>query len=198
MRLTPARLLRLYPGLWRLRYGAEFLALLESAPLTGTVVMDVVRSAAQEWLTRTRIGRLLIGLGVSIVGAWCALALIRVVPPQTLISDLARPWSSTSVGLLILVGVATWSAGWLLILAKTRRDRRYNWIGLREQVVVLFVSTVCVNWTVLVVFPNANLALASVAPVTMVLIDLLNVERRREGFWPWPPPWWMRVASDRY
>ena len=198
MDLTPVRLLRLFPGLWRLRYGAEFLALLESAPVTRTIMVDVVRSAAQEWVTRTRIGRLLIGLAVSIVGALCATTLTRVVPPQTLISDLARPWSFASVAMLALVGAGTWFIGWLLIVAKTRRDRRYDWMGLRQQVIVLLVSTVCVDWALLVVYPSALLYLGGTMPVTLVLIDLLNVERRREGFWPWPPPWWMRVASDRY
>ena len=197
MQLTPARLLRLYPGLWRLRYGAEFLALLESTPMTRAVVIDVVRAAGCEWLARTRIGRLLIGLCVSIAGAFCAFVLIRAVSPQTLMSDLGRP-TYTSVTLLTLVGAATWFAGWLLILAKTRRDRRYDWMGLREQVLVLFVSTVCVNWTWLAVFPKADLSLAGVYPITVVLIQLLNVERRREGYWPWPPPWWMRISSDKY
>ena len=144
MPLTSARLLRLYPGLWRLRYGPEFLALLESAPITRTVVWDVARSAVQEWLTRTRVGRLLIGLGVSVVGALCAVALVRVVPPQMISGDLAQP-SFASVALFGLVAAATWIAGWLLILATTRRDRRYDWLGLRHHVVVLFVSTVCVN-----------------------------------------------------
>jgi ribosomal protein L37AE/L43A len=38
-------LVRLYPGDWRRRYGAEFIALLERQPITPRSLLDVVRGA---------------------------------------------------------------------------------------------------------------------------------------------------------
>src|SRR5689334_9648636 len=41
-------LIRLYPATWRARYGDEFAALLEQAPLTLPVLLDVLRGAGEE------------------------------------------------------------------------------------------------------------------------------------------------------
>jgi hypothetical protein len=59
-------LLRLYPARWRQRYGDEFLALIDTQPLTSAVVLDIVRGAFDAWL-RPQIGSA--GLAVPASGA---------------------------------------------------------------------------------------------------------------------------------
>lgn len=55
MRPRTARLLvRLHPRAWRNRYGAEFLALLESSPESLPTLADTLRSALREHLTPTQ------------------------------------------------------------------------------------------------------------------------------------------------
>jgi hypothetical protein len=194
VRLTPARLLRLYPGLWRLRYGQEFVALLESTPLTRAVIIDIVRSAAREWLTRTRVGRLILGPAVAGAATICSGALAAVSPE----------WISfSSLSLLTLTQFTTLIVGLILIILKTRRRNRFEWLGLRWQTIALFLSSVWANWMLLEFAQNADRDLStmwyqSAFFVTLMLILLLNVDRSREPFWPWPPPWWLRINSDRY
>ena len=45
-------LLRLYPGWWRRRYGAEALDILESLPLTPSVLWNVLIGAVDAWLNQ--------------------------------------------------------------------------------------------------------------------------------------------------
>jgi len=45
-------LLRLYPGWWRRRYGAEALDILESRPVTPSVLWNVVIGAVDAWLNQ--------------------------------------------------------------------------------------------------------------------------------------------------
>ena len=69
--LTPEQLLRLYPKTWRLQYGAEFLAVLETSNPSWHRTRDVARAAAWEWLRWTNTGRSLIALLVGAAGAIC-------------------------------------------------------------------------------------------------------------------------------
>ena len=48
--MNPKRFVRLYPRAWRERYGDELAALVESAPTTWRLRIDLVRGAAREWL----------------------------------------------------------------------------------------------------------------------------------------------------
>ena len=195
MTLTPARLLRLYPGLWRLRYGAEFLALLESAPITRAVVIDVLRAAAREWTARTRAGRLLLGFLVAEAAALCVWGATWALQPRR--TEWARPFDSMwSVILWMLNGSTPLLVGSFLIHAKTRRDSRYAWVGLRHQLVALFLAAVWAQWTT---FPygfdgDPWYAPPFAIPVIWMLMLLLNVDRSREAYSPWrerKPVWWI-------
>ena len=46
------QLLRLYPGWWRRRYGAEAREILESRPVTPSLLWDVVAGAVDAWLNQ--------------------------------------------------------------------------------------------------------------------------------------------------
>jgi hypothetical protein len=170
-------------------------ALLDSTPLTRAVVMDVVTAAAREWLTRTRVGRLILGPAVAAAASICAGALAAVSAEWTSVSSLS---------LFMLSQFATLIIGSTLIVLKTRRDRRYEWLGLSWQVIALFLSSVWANWMLLesgVSGDRDRFAIwhqSGFFDVTLMLILLLNVDRSRERFWPWPPPWWLRTRSDRY
>jgi hypothetical protein len=63
-------LLRLYPKAWRAEYGAELSDMLRARPLTGSVCIDVVRSALWQRLRATQAPTWVgIGLMFAVVGA---------------------------------------------------------------------------------------------------------------------------------
>jgi hypothetical protein len=62
-------LLRLYPRVWRDRYGDEFLSLLESRPLGATQIIDIVRSSFSEHL-RGGVNASRVGVHVRTVLGW--------------------------------------------------------------------------------------------------------------------------------
>lgn len=51
MRIHPRHLLRLYPRVWRERYGDEFIALLEQEGTRPRVVIDVLAGAFDAWVS---------------------------------------------------------------------------------------------------------------------------------------------------
>lgn len=82
MNITPRRLVRLFSRTWRLRYGAEFCALLEATDLTHKDVLDIVRHAAVEWVTNTITGRMILGLILSSVATLAAFGLTTFAHPE--------------------------------------------------------------------------------------------------------------------
>lgn len=201
MALTPRQLLRLYPGLWRLRYGGEFLALLETTPITRAVVIDVVRSAAREWVTRTRIGQLLLGSVVAFAATPCAVGLTRVVSSVTLLGEPGLD-SFESLVYRVLVRSTTLIVGTFLIVAKTCHDRRFEGLGLSRFVAVFFLTAAWDQWAVLGYSSGAAVDLdgvwmQSAFSVSFMLVLLLNVDRRHETFFSWRAlsRW---TSSDRY
>lgn len=78
-----SKLVRLYPGAWRDRYEAEFLALIEVRPLTMADMVDTVRGAVDAHLH------------------------------QQLADDVPRPWTHRLPGLFAVIAGAFWSAGFI-------------------------------------------------------------------------------------
>lgn len=73
-------LLALHPRSWRARYGEELRALLEAAPLTASVVLDVLVNAARQHVrVHAAVLHLTAALAVSIV--------VKVVAVRTQITD---------------------------------------------------------------------------------------------------------------
>lgn len=101
MRLTPASLIRLYPGSWRARYGDEMRALLEAAPIRRRDGLDLARGALDAWLhpkTRSWVpaAAALIGGGL-----WTVAAAASVFQPAA----LDWPGYLIDVVVIALVGV---------------------------------------------------------------------------------------------
>jgi hypothetical protein len=142
---TPRRLLRLYPGLFRLRYGAEFVALLEQTPITRAVVFDTIRAATWEWLRWTRIGRLV-------------LALLIAAPLAVVQSALTQRWPSPLAG--VLNAPIGWSSFWLtnvlfcspfligtlLLICARPPSQRGRRLGFSTQVIVLSITASMSGW----------------------------------------------------
>jgi hypothetical protein len=202
MAVTPRQLLRLYPGLWRVRYGDEFLALLEKTPVTRAIVIDVLRAAAREWVGHTRVGRLLLGCVVGEAATIIAYGMARVVPPAAIFGG-HRMDSLSALVLMLLSGTAPLVIGSLLIVLRTRRDRRFAWLGLRHQVAALALAAVWSEWATLgwiagaevVPILNWKSGVGSAFYLTWMLLLLFNVDRSRESFYPrrGPASW---VRSD--
>jgi hypothetical protein len=107
-------LLRLHPKRWRAEYGDEYRDLLESAPLTRAVVLDVLRTAARlQFDARLTLLRLLGALAVS--------ALAELAAGLGNLSDniLWLPISPLKAALL-----AAAIAPWVVAVMAIRRDRR--------------------------------------------------------------------------
>lgn len=199
MAFTPRRLPRLFPGLWRARYGDEFLAMLERTPLTRTIIVDVVRAAAGEWLTNTRIGRLLLGLVIAFAATVAVASFGRFVAPAP------APYSLWALAALIVHGWAPVWIGMLLILMKTRRDRRYEWLRLRYELIALFLAATWALSTDAAFRAAYDIRAAGLWQSTLwtglmvgwMLVLLLNVDRRREPFYAWRR--YIRwIGSDRF
>src|SRR6185295_19245027 len=82
--MNSRRLIRLFPPIWRSRYGAEFEALLESTPLSTRVLVDVLRRAASEWVWRTQIGRVIFNAVLASIATPLASAMAALVPVGSL------------------------------------------------------------------------------------------------------------------
>lgn len=108
------RLLLLYPAAWRRRYEAEFLAMLEEAPATSRVALDIVQGAVDARLRpqlpaeggrRTAVGRTWLGTA--------ALALV---------AQIALFWVWSFVALAAGWGVGRLALGDLMIV-ETRMEQ---------------------------------------------------------------------------
>ena len=82
--MSPRRLVRLYPAVWRARYGDEFLALLEDRPPTGVAIIDVLWGALDAYLFpqapegRFRMFTRLAGLAAVAAGATLLIGFLPV------------------------------------------------------------------------------------------------------------------------
>lgn len=169
MAVTPVRLLNLYPRYWRERYGEEFLALLESTDLTLRLVLDVVRAAARERLTRTVVGRAFVGLAITGAALVCAWGGHTLTPPS---------WSVVLGSALELLTAAVMLRLLIVIL---RRGPRVSAGELRIWLLALFVGAVGSEWASLVSHPGIGVAADSMflilgrnaLMVTNCLIQLL-------------------------
>jgi hypothetical protein len=142
--ITPDRLLRLFPRIWRLRYGKEFLALLEETPLTRAVVIDTVRTASWEWLRWTRIGRAVLALLVAFPLAGIESWVNRSWPFPSQFGIPTTNWSQFTAEMLIVYGpfvVATT----LLLVARPPSDPRKR-IGFAAQLLTLAICAVADQW----------------------------------------------------
>lgn len=84
MRLTPASLIRLYPGSWRARYGDETRALLEAAPIRRRDGLDLARGALDAWLHPTTRSRVPAAAALIGGGLWTVAAAASVFQPAAL------------------------------------------------------------------------------------------------------------------
>ena len=141
---TPRRLLRLYPGLFRLRYGAEFVALLEQGPITRAVVVDTVRSAAWEWLRWSRIGRVVLALLVALPLPWIASWFNRAWPFPSGFWNHTPTWSHFSEEMLVLFAPGL-VATFLVMVARPLSDPRRH-IGFAAQVLTLAICAIAGQW----------------------------------------------------
>lgn len=100
-------LLRLYPRVWRERYGDELLALLDTAPVDSRVVRDVLGGAIGEWVHRAcDAAPQVTGALRGLLGCYCATHLIW--------------WGMSSVGFLEIQpgSPRAWSTEGLLLSAQ--------------------------------------------------------------------------------
>jgi hypothetical protein len=153
--MTPRRLIRFYPRLWRERYGDEFLALLEASPRSAATTLDVIRGAGREWgrqllwpgetacpypsLLARRFGRL---FGVAVL-SW---AIVLVVWPVSLWlheSGLTAPGNGRGLLLGMLITVRGLLA---FILVMLRRGPTRVAVGRGEFVLWIVVACGCVGF----------------------------------------------------
>lgn len=141
---TRERLLRLYPGLWRLRYGSEFSALLEESELTSRVVIDTIRSAAWEWLRWTRVGRIALAFALAAPVATVIVALNRLWPaPLSHLFPRLETWSDFWIQMLYLSSPLL-IATWLAFMAKPPAKKPM--FGFSLQLAILSVCVVASSW----------------------------------------------------
>jgi hypothetical protein len=76
-----ARLIGLYPGWWRRRYGLEMGAVLDAGPLRTHDAFDLVRGALDAWLHPAARSRLPAAAALVGGGLWTAVAAAVVVQP---------------------------------------------------------------------------------------------------------------------
>jgi len=152
--VKPTTLLRLYPRLWRMRYGSEFLAMLESTPPSRRRTVDVVRAAAWEWLRWTRTGRIIIAVIVAAPVTALALLLAQawpVSPWQTL--PAAHTW--TRFWLVMGLGSFPLVAGTVLLFDAALSLNRRQRFGFRSQLLMLSMVTVLAHWWSAVLLPES-------------------------------------------
>lgn len=101
-------LLRLYPRVWRERYGAELSDLIDETGLSPRAVIDVARGAAREWAGETRLAleggiSMVIGPAYRHPTSWAVVGLLVLAPTLSfvLLSMLTYQFGMTGlVGLM--------------------------------------------------------------------------------------------------
>jgi hypothetical protein len=139
MSLRRSSLVRLYPGRWRRRYGAEFRALLDDEPLSAGLVLDVLADALKAQLTHPleeplmSIHRLQPAAVVFAVVAIIAVPFVLAAAvAQELLADPAKfglgstmlPQTSAAAERWLVVAAGAGLAATLCLVALTWRFRR--------------------------------------------------------------------------
>lgn len=178
---TPKRLLRLYPPLWRLRYGDEFLALLETTAITRPIVWDVIRAAARE-RRETRAGRLVLSMVLGAV-TFLAVRIASALVPVSRLYRLRMEWGMLGLlinPILVAMGLAyVRSFAWFrsrlisnLALQSALICALTVWWQLRDVAFTLRYDDVVSWWQV---------ALMSWLPIEMFLMLGLGLDWRRRS-----------------
>jgi hypothetical protein len=169
MPLTPRHLVRLFPRIWRVRYGVEFEALLESSQLTWREVGDVLRRAAAEWIAHTNIGRIILGAGLAFLGAVLASVLAAMTPG-------ALRHHEWPIGLLVVFGLAEMGMGCRFMWCALTGTR----VGIAEQkawITALFVTSTAAQWGALVaqwVPPPSSLSTLWMTQMSLMVMSCTN------------------------
>jgi hypothetical protein len=196
--MTPRRLLRLYPRQWRQRYGDEFLALLEARPVSRTVVVDIIRAAAWEWIRWTRTGRLALAAGIAVPLAWLEGRLIQRWPaPIGAFWDF-RPPTWTHFWMEMAVLSSPWLLGLVLLILARPPAAGGRRIAFPVQVLVLIFGAIAEQWLLVIPVRDPDLSKTllshwsgSTLYIALFLTWLFNIEggatqrylRRRGSEW---------------
>jgi hypothetical protein len=164
MPLTPRHLVRLFPRIWRVRYGTEFEALLESSHLTRREVADVLRRAAAEWIAHTNIGRAVLGAGLGLLATVLATMLAALTP---------RRLGDWPMGLSIAFGLAEFGMScrflWCALTGtRVRVSEQKAWIA------TLFVSSTAAQWGALAALWNPPPASLSIMWMTLTVLMIVS------------------------
>lgn len=145
--------IRAYPGAWRERYEAEFLALVDDSPVTWRTVGDVLRSAGREWVRNpdtwtlgVRQFRRVLGLFML---AWLMCGFLNMVDGEGIRAPYVGPgafspsaliavaWAMVEVTLIVRAPVFLISIPW------RRSGRRIGegWLRLLKLIVFFVVLT---------------------------------------------------------
>ena len=160
--MTPRQLLRLYPRVWRMRYGDEFLAMIEGSAIDRRVIWDVVRAAAGEWVFETVIGRTVVALVITGVASLAAQYLRANVPVQPAIEVLADgaklvspPWpvglGVVAAGLQLVFFVRLVASFFPLRLMRLSRPELVLWF------LVLGLSSIGAQWGEMVLWAGTGI-----------------------------------------
>ena len=147
--MSNRRLVRLFPRIWRERYGGEFEALLESSRLTRRDVADVVRRAAGEWIAHTMIGRIILGTVLAASATVLAAGLTALTPV-----DVAQ--QNWPIVTLVAFGLLDLGMSCRFLWCALMRER----ILAREQtawMTALFVTSIATQWGARVVLTAATM-----------------------------------------
>ena len=165
MKLTPRRLVRLFPRAWRSRYGAEFEAMLDATELSSHDVRNILRHAAGEWIAHTAIGRFVLGAALASIATIIALGLAAISP-----SPQIGSWPIEFSALFGLLMAAT-SIRFLVCLAtRTRASSREQalWIA------GLFVTCAAGQWGQMVGWRESSVAGPSVLSIWGIATALMT------------------------
>jgi hypothetical protein len=134
-----------------LRYGDEFLALLEARPISRTVVVDTMRAAACEWIRWTRTGRVALAAGIAVPLAWLERLLSQRWPaPLGAFWDFQRPtWTHFWMEMAILSSPLLLGIGLLIVARPPAAGGRR--MGFSIQLLVLVFGAIAAQW--LLAFP---------------------------------------------
>jgi hypothetical protein len=173
-----SRLLALYPGWWRRRYGAEFAEVLEAAGRGPGERWDLVRGAMDAWLHPPVPSHVASRAATSGGAMWTALAVVEAQDPPTDWPGYAMDVLPLALLGAVLLAVAAASV-WLRLGDRTSRLER----GVLALVVVSFGA-----WIVGLVAMGPGVGVGSVvgiaSAVAAVASGLLGLALVRRGDWP--------------
>ena len=161
--MTSRQLLRLYPRQWRMRYGNEFLAMIEGSAIDRRVIWDVVRAAAGEWVFETMTGRTVVAVlmtGLASFAAQFLRANIAVHPDIDILTDgtnlVSPPWpvglGVVASGLQLVFFLRLASGFFPLRLTRLTRPELVFWF------LVLGMASIGSQWGQMVLWTGTQIA----------------------------------------